>query len=428
MKAPSGCATAAQAMELLADQVPDRRADCLDKAAALRQRQYEAAKKRDKAKAAEELLETLLAAADAKAGIHATADAIALYRRALPLASAMGQEKKGEVQSRLDRVLARQRVEKQVGDLKTKLRASPDDTPTRKELVRLCLVELDDPAQAATFLNESCDEPMRKYIPAVAKGVQDAPELACVELGDWYLGLSDKASTTGKGAMMARAYAYYDRFLSLHKTEDSARSEALMARKKVEEGLAKFGETRADVPSPWVDLLKLTDPAKHTIESTWEFKAGALVLNGNGRLDFPCVPQGSYELLVVLTGLEGAMISRILLPVGSNGVVVEFGPSGGRMFAARSAVQMLSTGALIKGQEYALDIRVTQTKDQAEITVNLNDKPYMHCQGPQSGFDIPHDVRPAQPVRVGFGSYGPTRTAFKSVRIRMLAAKMKIMK
>jgi hypothetical protein len=430
-KAPGGYATAAQAMEFLADQAPDRRVECLDKATALRPRAYEMAKNPDKAKVGQELFETLLAAADAKTEAHATADAIGLCRRGMLLLGAVGQERKPAVQGRLERLLARQRVEKQVGNLKAKIQASPDDAATRNDLVRLCLVELDEPVQAATFLDDSCDESMRKYIPAVAKGVEDAPELACVELGNWYLGLADKAGPAGKGAMLARAYAYYDRFLTLHKTEDGARSEALLARQKVEEALAKLGEARADAPGPWVDLLRLADPARHAIEGAWELTPGGLsIKDGWGRFAFPCVPEGSYEVAFVMNRVGGNGGAGIVLPVGSTGLFFNFDPGGGRFDGAKPgqpAVELLSPGAVVTGKDFGFDIRVVQRKDQAEIRINLNDKPYLHWQGPVSDLSVSDRAKWLEPLRVSLGTNW-SHFVFKSVRIRTLSGKLRMLK
>jgi len=430
-KAPGGYATAAQAMEFLADQAPDRRVECLDKAAALRQRAYEMAKNPDKAKAAEDLFEVLLASADTKTEARATSAAIGLCRRAMLLLGAVGQERKPAVQGRIERLLARQRVEKQAEDLKAKLQAGPEGAASRKELVRLYLVELDDPVQAATFLDDSCDESMRKYIPAVAKGVEDAPELACVELGNWYLGLADKAGPAGKGAMLARAYAYYDRFLTLHKTEDGARSEALLARKKVEEALAKLGEARADAPGPWVDLLRLADPARHAIEGAWELTPGGLsIKDGWGRFAFPCVPEGSYEVTFVMNRVGGNGGAGIVLPVASTGVFFNFEAGGGRFDGAKPgqpAVELLSPGALVAGKDFAFDIRVIQKKDQAEISINLSDKPYLHWQGPVSDLSVPDRAKWLQPLRVSLGTNW-SHFVFKSVKMRTLSGKFRILK
>jgi len=244
-KVPSGYATAAQAMEFLAEQAPARRADCLDRALALRQRQYQIAKVPDKPKAAEELFEALLAGADAKTEAHATADAIALCRQALALLSTVGQERKGEVQGRMDRLLARQRTEKQVTDLKARLQASPDDATARNELVRLCLVDLDDPAEAAAFLADSSDDAMRKYVPAAAKGVRAAPELACLKLGQWYHGLAGDAQALSKPAMLTRARDYLERFLELHTAQDANRLLADQILATIQEQLSKLEQGTA---------------------------------------------------------------------------------------------------------------------------------------------------------------------------------------
>jgi formylglycine-generating enzyme required for sulfatase activity len=93
-------------------------------------------------------------------------------------------------------------------------------------------------------------------VPAAAKPIEQAPELACNELGDWYHGLADQATApASKGAMLRRAKAYYRQFLDLHKADDLARAGATLMLKKVGDALAKM-ESKSSPPTLTLDLGK----------------------------------------------------------------------------------------------------------------------------------------------------------------------------
>jgi len=235
----SGYATAVDAMELLAAKAPDRKADCLEKIIVIRQRQFDAARKDARTGEADILAETILAAADAKTPTGSEAEGI-LLRRALAVASAAGLEARTEIQTRINRNAMRQRGRKQAADLKARLAAGSLDAAARKEAVRLCLVDLDDPAEAATFIDESVDESLRKRVPAAAKGVGAAPELACTELGQWYHGLAADAAPVAKAPMLARSRQYLERFLELHAAQDATRMLVEQVLAGVQDEIAKL--------------------------------------------------------------------------------------------------------------------------------------------------------------------------------------------
>jgi formylglycine-generating enzyme required for sulfatase activity len=81
-----------------------------------------------------------------------------------------------------------------------------------------------------------------------------------MELGDWYKGLADQATTlASKGAMLRRAKAYYERFVDLHKADDLARTGAALMLKRIEDALAKCGaagESKSSPSSLTLDLGK----------------------------------------------------------------------------------------------------------------------------------------------------------------------------
>jgi len=251
VKDASGYATATAAMDLLAGKSPEKKVECLRKNAALYQKQYAAERGEAKTKAGESVITALGALAEAQTAAGDTGAADMTLRQAIAVATAIKSESKAALQARVENLAPRQKVEKQIAAIKAKLDADPKDAASRKELVRLYLVEMDNPAEAAKFLDETLDGVTRKYVPAAVKPVEDAPELACTELGDWYKGLADQAATpASKGAMLRRAKAYYERFVDLHKAEDLARTGATLMLKKIEDALGKLGAAPEPKSSP----------------------------------------------------------------------------------------------------------------------------------------------------------------------------------
>ena len=240
-KDPAGYPTAKAALDLLAANVPEKKVGSLQKVAAMYHRPYAAARGDAKTKAGEALIEALKALADAQAEAEDVDGAGATLRQALAVATTIRSQSKAAIQAQLAGLGAQQKVEKEIAALRAKLEKDPQDAASRTELVRLYLVEMDNPAQAAPFVDEKCDEATRKYVPAAAKPMEEAPELACKELGDWYRGLADQATApTTKAAMLRRAKAYYERFVHLHKADDLARTGAILMLKKIEDALAKL--------------------------------------------------------------------------------------------------------------------------------------------------------------------------------------------
>jgi hypothetical protein len=183
--------------------------------------------------------------------------------------------------------------------------------------------------------------------------------------------------------------------------------------------------------APAGPVVWLADPARHAIEGAWKLDAGGLTIrDGWGKFAFPCVPEGGYEVTFVMNRISGNEGAGIVLPVGSTGVFFNFEPGGGRFDGAKPrqpAVEFLSPGALVTGKDFAFDIRVVQRRDQAEISVNLNDKPYLHWQGTVSDLSVPDRAKWLQPLRVSLGANW-SHFVFKSAKIRSLSGKMKMLK
>ena len=431
---PAGYDTAVDAMELLAQKAPAGAAAALDRVATIREKQYRAVKGLDKADAGEVFIESVLVAAAAHMASGAATEGMALLRKALVVANAIKSDRKNEIQGRIDFAATRLRIEKQVADLKAKLEANPDDAAIRKQLVQACLVELDAPVEAEKLLNESSDTLVRKYLPAVSRGVDAAPEIACMELGEWYRGLGEAPGVTpgGKEAMLRRARAYYQRFLNLHKAEDIARNQAVLAVKKADESLAKLGLAKGEGiigPGRWIDLLKLIDLEKDIVQGKWQKSDGELEsVGGPGdcrRVVVPCVPAGNYQLRVRLVRLRSNYHSVAILPVGTSGAEVAFG-LGDMKGVAKPPDQKIPFN-IVSGQEYEFDIIVLLARDQADITITANGKPNLHWQGPQSALRVSDQWRLPDPRVLGLGAYA-CEVVFKSAKLKMLSGKARLLR
>jgi len=432
-KNASGYPTATAAMDLLAEKVPEKKVEALQKTAALYQKQYATARADAKTKAGEALLQALstLAAAQAEAGdIDA---ARASLKQALVIATAIKSDAKAAIQAQLDGLAPQQKIEKQIAALKVKLEKNPEDAASRKELVRILLVEEDNPAEAAKFVDESLDEATRKYVPAATRPMEDAPELACKELGDWYRGLADGAATpASKGAMLCRAQGYYERFLDLHKDEDLARTTATLMLKKIEDALAKLPAPKVAAVA-WVDCLKLVDPAKHVIQGYWERKDGHLVLVPTGRgavLTIPAAPSGNYDLQATFVRKADGDVG-FSLPVGVRQVHLNLSGSFGQWsglepIEGKGGMDNMTTvrpGTLVNGHEYTIDIKVRVAAGAAAVEVRLDDKPYIQWQGALSALSARAH---GQHNCLGLNALETTAVEFRRLRVRMLSGELKL--
>jgi uncharacterized protein (DUF1697 family) len=431
---PDGYDTAVEAADLMIEVAPERSAEAYGHLIDLREQQHRSAKGLDKIGAAEALIETFLMAADARLDGGEAGAALGLMRKASRLARSIRSDRQEEIQARMDRATARLKAERQAEAYERKLEAAPEDTATRNALVRLCASELDDPARALTYLNDSCEDDLKKFVPAAAKGVAAAPELACMDLGEWYRGLADGASEAAKAPLLRRAKAYYERFLDLHATEDLARSQAALALKKVEADLAKLAavtETRVVGPGRWVDLLPLVDLAedvnkKHRCRWTND----GLLVSGTEWMQVaaPCIPHGDYQVRMTFTRLGGGgdAYTSLYFPVGSKAASVtwrtgEYGSFG----PIKPAPQKGHPGIVVPKQTHTVDLTVRHRGKLADITVLFDGKPHLHWQGPVTGLS-PHWTL-HEPKRLGFGETYAT-TVFRSYRLRMHSGKAELLR
>jgi len=445
--AAAGIPTAIGAMELLAATVPEKAAACAERVVAIRQMQFDGSQGDERAQAADALIGALLAAADAKVQSGALLEAAVLLVRARNAARAVSSPREAELDARARTLTQQIAADLRIKELKALLEKDPQNAGAREGLVRVYLVDLDDPAEAAKHLEGVKDPALLKYVPAAAKGVEAPPELACLELGEWYHDLAAKAPFAARPAMYARAKAYLKRFLKLHRPKDLNRSRATLALEKIEQTAAKLAAA-TDAISPsrpatsgkgaWIDLLALVDPAKDKVEGTWQRLPGGLAVVQKlrrSRITIPVAPEGSYELQLRFVRTEGGDAISTVLPVGSTKVVLFLSTYAGKAHGlsdirrahAISNETTVEPGTIENGQDHSLEVRVELEDDQARIRVGLDARSIIDWKGEQSalapiaGWDVP------QAGCLSVGANGAIMT-WQIMRLRMLSGEARLLR
>jgi len=239
-KHTKGFRTAMKAMTLLAKTVPERKNACQEKILDLFQNRYAKSRGAEKAKAGGVLVATLVRFADGRAAADDFAGAARLYRRAMPLAANLRNVDRIELQTKLNHAVTRQGFRSQAEKLKADLRSDPGNQAIRDELVRIYVVELNDPDTASKQLGLKADDVTSRYVLLAGMSIERLPARALVELGRWYQDLAAKSSTQGRLTSLARAKTYYERYLETNAAASADRDDVAAHLRDVDNVLAKI--------------------------------------------------------------------------------------------------------------------------------------------------------------------------------------------
>ncbi|MDP6544902.1 MAG: hypothetical protein QGH60_12985 [Phycisphaerae bacterium] len=241
-KDPSGYALAAKALRGLLTAAPDDTSRWVDKLSGIYRRRYMRARGPERVAVGAEQVDEFITIGDVRAAAGRHREAMAIYRKALSVATAIKSPAKSEIFNKIKAANAIASVQRDIERLQKTLAKDPDDTKTRTAIVQLYLIELDDPAGAAKLLTDDLDEKLRTYVLLAAKEVEDVKAGACLELGRWYWEMFPSAKTArAKANILRRTRDYIDRFLSLHTAKDLAALRAAVILKKVDAEAAKLG-------------------------------------------------------------------------------------------------------------------------------------------------------------------------------------------
>ncbi|MDP6543890.1 MAG: hypothetical protein QGH60_07845 [Phycisphaerae bacterium] len=240
-KNSGGYDVALEAMSVLSASSPDKKPQCFDKIVSLHQLRYTRSSRADRPEVARTLVNAMIDACDANAQAGNIAAAKSLCLRASRLAVVARLPQKEALQAKYKELMAAERAAKRIATYKARLKADPSQIAAREALVNIYLIEKNDPAEAAKWLNEDCDERLRTYIPMAAGDINAIAEPTLMEMGDWYKSLAASALPVSKGGMLIRAKAFYETFIEKHTDADLARTKAILALTRVKADIKKYG-------------------------------------------------------------------------------------------------------------------------------------------------------------------------------------------
>ncbi len=235
---PEGYEVAADAMAILARRSTKLAVSARDRQVEVLMRQLRTSDSELAGRAMERLIELHTTSGDEHVAAGRYAPGIQEFRKAMLVARGKGPAAEA-IKARLDRAVAGEKVERQIATLREKLLANAGDSASAEELIRLYIVELNDPKSAAMFIDRARNEPLKAMTLAAGKPMSELDEVAALALGEWYRELSQKASVTGRHAMLSRSREYLSHYLTLHTARDATHTRASLFLDQINAELAK---------------------------------------------------------------------------------------------------------------------------------------------------------------------------------------------
>jgi hypothetical protein len=253
-----GYATAVDAMQHLIATVPERDAEWQEKLLAVLQLEMKAAKNDEKRQRLGPLLvEQYVTVAELQVAAGSAAKAGENCRQAQAIIRMASADRKDALQDRIKQVEAKTATLVAVDQAKGQLQADPKNKVASEKLVRLYLVELDNPTEAAKYAELGADELTRRCILVADMNPENLPENALLMLTEWYKNLADSASGEAKAAMLRRASSFGEQYLKAHTADDLSHTKVATLMTRVTADL-----TAATDPPPAAKLSPDKTPVK----------------------------------------------------------------------------------------------------------------------------------------------------------------------
>jgi len=279
-----GLAVATDAMRLLADKVEARRVEARKKLVELLGRQSLSGDAKARQQAGEEMIAVLLQQGDDAAKADNSTEAIAAYRQALSAAMRQKSTSVDEVKARLDAAAHRARIIRRIEQLREKLLADANDSASAEEIIRLYVVDLDNPAEAVKFVDRAKDSKLSILVPLAGKPVASIGENDSLSLGVWYSDLAASVAASSKEPMWRRASAYLTRYLELQPTDQLDRTRAQLLLKPITEALAAIDAERAKAALRNGPAYLISKDGSYTVSSDQGYPPKPALLTGGTGL------------------------------------------------------------------------------------------------------------------------------------------------
>lgn len=281
-------------------------------------RTYREASRDERDQVAQPYMDLLLHSAERAEANEDLDRAIDLCRQANTVARVVDSDRRGYIVDTLDRLSEVKAVLSQIDMLVTAVEKNPKNISAAKELVNLLIVERDEPATAAQYVELTGDPDLTEVVTVCADGIDSAGAPEALRVGDWYLVLADQEDDDLAEPLLRRAQRWYGRFLSVYTREDALAQRVERMRLIAESRAKRIVEARrAALRGRWIDLVGTTfEPAQHVLGKAVEVRRGEIHTLTPTALVLPVTPQGSFELRVRLTMHERTSGLALHVPIG----------------------------------------------------------------------------------------------------------------
>ncbi len=401
-KKPDGYEIAAEAHQLIAATDSKLALPSLTAAAELMRKSYIRAPRDQRPVLGDKLITAYLALAEYHVRQKQYTPAVVAYQKAYRQAIAIKSDRKEDVKIDLDAAVAARRIERSIELEKAKLKRNPKDTNAARELIRLYLVELDDPKGALPFTLIANDIKTRANIALARAELTELDEAKTIQLADWYMQLAASTQANqAKSLMLRRADKYYAHFLTQNSTDSLAKTKATLARSRIEKQLARLDvkSGTASKGGKWIDLLSRIDINRDTIRGQWAVRSKKLSVSAGflSAIRLPVEIQGSYEFEVKFTLTSGATLV-VILPVGKSVTTLQLGRADytkknffdglqtikGQQVTTAKNPSRTASKALPLNKSHTVLITVIVKKDNVAVQATLNGSKAFAWSGPQA--------------------------------------------
>ncbi len=132
----------------------------------------------------------------------------------------------------LDETEARHLLQKRESALKSRLKDNPGNRAAAERLIRLYVVELQEPQKALAYADRTGNFLVKRFIGLLGKDTSILYPGELLGLADWHMELADGAPDDGRKLALARAVAYYQDYLA---RKPAMPADAAKARASLEE-------------------------------------------------------------------------------------------------------------------------------------------------------------------------------------------------
>lgn len=271
MKTPAGYVAAIAALELLETISPTRARSWRDRRLDAYRLLYYRSKGEARVENGRKYLSLLRARARASGKGDNWDAAARFYSQAYQVARSLKMPVKSMLFDRMRQANSFKMLHNRVGVLVKALAANPADVSARRQLVMTYLVDLDRPAEAAKYVNDTIDAELRTNVTMAGKDASVLADADLLALGAWYQSLSGKATMKyAKIQMLLRAHDNLGMYLEVYPKADARRLRTKALLRQVDAELERLGYEPVVAPSLPAGAVVFLTFEDHTLVPTAE--------------------------------------------------------------------------------------------------------------------------------------------------------------